>query len=146
MFERVLLAVDGSEHSERAIPVAAELAKKFGSEVLVLNVHELVIMRADPELVLERSNPTGHGTAEESLSLAEQVSQRLVKDGINAHGKSIEAVHSGAAKEILDEAREFGADHIVLGTRGHSELTGLLLGSVATKVLHHSDCPVTVVR
>jgi len=146
MFERVLLAVDGSEHSERAIPVAAELAKKFGSEVLVLNVREIVLMRADPELVLRRSDPTGKGISEEGLSPAEQVTERLVKDGINAHGKSVDAVHSGAAKEILEEAREFGANHIVMGTRGHSELSGLLLGSVATKVLHHSDCPVTVVR
>ncbi len=138
MFERVLLAVDGSEHSERAIPVAAELARKFGSEVSVLNVRELVLMT--------RSNPIGKGAAEESLSLAEQVTERLVKDGITAHGKSVDAVQSGAAKQILEEAKEFGATHIVLGTRGHSELTGLLLGSVATKVLHHSECPVTVVR
>ena len=138
MFERVLLAVDGSAHSDRAIPVAAELAKRFGSEVLVLNVRELVLMT--------RSNPIGKGTPEESLSLAEQVAGRLVKDGINAHGKSADAVQSGAAKQILEEAQEFAAELIIMGTRGHSELTGLLLGSVATKVLHHSKCPVTVVR
>jgi len=138
MFERVLLAVDGSAHSDRAIPVAAELAKKFGSEVLVLNVRELVLMT--------RSNPIGKGTPEESLSLAEQVAGRLVKDGINARGKSADAIQSGAAKQILEEAQEFAAELIIMGTRGHSELTGLLLGSVATKVLHHSKCPVTVVR
>jgi len=138
MFERVLLAVDGSEHSERAALVAGELAKRFGSEVLVLNVREMI--------VLTRSNPIGKGTSEQSLALAEQVAGQLVAEGVNARGVSSEAVQGGAAKEILEEAEKFGAGLIVMGTRGHSELSGLLLGSVATKVVHHAQCPVTVVR
>ncbi|HZW43090.1 MAG TPA: universal stress protein [Dermatophilaceae bacterium] len=138
MFERVLLAVDRSECSERAILVAGELAKRFGSEVLVLNVREVILMT--------RSSPIPKETSLQSLELVQQVAERLTNDGVNARGESASAVQSGAAKEILDEAKKFGADLIVMGTRGHSELTGLLLGSVASKVLHHAACPVTVVR
>jgi len=138
MFERVLLAVDGSEHSERVIQVASELAKRFGSEVLVLNVREMVL--------LTRSSPIGKETPEQSLTLVKHVAERLVKDGVNARGESAKAVQSGAAKEILDEAKKFGANLIIMGTHGHSELAGLLLGSVASKVLRHAECPVTLVR
>ena len=138
MFERVLVAVDGSKHSERVISVASELAKRFGSEVLVLNVREVVITT--------RSGPIGKESPEESLSLVKKVAERLVKDGVNAHGESSKTIQSGPAKEILDEARKFKANLIVIGSHGHSELTGLLLGSVASKVLHHAECPVTVVR
>jgi len=138
MFERVLLAVDGSEHSERVIQVASELAKRFGSEVLVLNVREMVL--------LTRSSPIGKETPEQSLTLVKHVAERLVKDGVNARGESAKAVQSGAAKEILDEAKKFGANLIIMGTHGHSEIAGLLLGSVAGKVLRHAECPVTLVR
>ncbi|HEY5249392.1 MAG TPA: universal stress protein [Dermatophilaceae bacterium] len=137
MFERVLLAVDRSEHSEKVILAAGELAKRFGSEVLVLNVREVVLMT--------RSSPIPTETSEQSLELVRGVSERLVKDGVNARGESSKAVRSGAAKEILDEAKKFDANLIIMGTRGHSELTGLLLGSVASKVLHHAECPVMVV-
>jgi nucleotide-binding universal stress UspA family protein len=138
MFERVLLAVDGSEHSERAIQVAGELAKKFGSEVLVLNAREVLLMT--------RSSPVGKETTEQSQTLVRQVAERLAKDGVNARGESVSIVESGAAKEILEEARKFEANLIVMGTRGHSQLAGLMLGSVASKVVHHAECPVTVVR
>ena len=138
MFERVLVAVDGSEHSERVIQVASELAKRFGSEVLVLNVREVVLAT--------RSSPVGKETPEQSHTLVQQVAERLVKDGVNARGESVKVVQSGAAKEILDEAKKFEANLIIMGTRGHSELSGLLLGSVAGKVVRHAECPVTVVR
>ena len=138
MFERVLLAVDGSKHSERAISVASELAQRFGSEVLVLNIREVVLTT--------RSGPIEKESLEESRSLVKKVAERLVRDGVNARGESSKVVQSGPAKEILDVAKEFEANLIVMGTRGHSELTGLLLGSVASKVLRHAECPVTVVR
>ena len=138
MFERVLVAVDSSEHSEKVIQVASELAKRFGSEVLVLNVREVVLAT--------RSGPIGKETPELSHTLVQQVAERLVKNGVNARGETAKAVQSGAAKEILDEAKKFEADLIIMGTHGHSELAGLLLGSVASKVLRHAECPVTVVR
>lgn len=138
MFERVLLAVDSSEHSERAIPVAGELAKRFGSEVLVANVREVVL--------LARSGLIAKKTSDESLTLVQQVVERLVKAGVNARGESFTALQSGAAKGILEEAKKFEANLIVMGTRGHSALTGVLLGSVAHEVIHHAECSVMVVR
>jgi nucleotide-binding universal stress UspA family protein len=138
MFERVLVAIDSSEHSEQVIQVASELAKRFESAVLVLNVREV--------LLATRSNPIGKATPEQSQTLVQQAAERLVKDGVNAHGESAKAVQSGAAKEILDAAKKFKANLIIMGTHGRSEIAGLLLGSVASKVLRHAECPVTLVR
>ena len=138
MFERVLVAIDSSEHSEQVIQVASELAKRFGSEVLVLNVREV--------LLATRSSPIGKATPEQSQTLVQQAAERMIKDGVNARGESAKAVQSGAAKEILDAAKKFEANLIIMGTHGRSEIAGLLLGSVASKVLRHAECPVTLVR
>ena len=138
MFERVLVAIDSSEHSEQVIQVASELAKRFESAVLVLNVREV--------LLATRSSPIGKATPEQSQTLVQQAAERMIKDGVNARGESAKAVQSGAAKEILDAAKKFEANLIIMGTHGRSEIAGLLLGSVASKVLRHAECPVTLVR
>jgi nucleotide-binding universal stress UspA family protein len=56
------------------------------------------------------------------------------------------AVPGAPARVIADYARDHSIDHIVMGTRGLGKIAGLLLGSVATKVLHEVDCPVTLVK
>jgi nucleotide-binding universal stress UspA family protein len=66
--------------------------------------------------------------------------------GSYAHGEIRHAVNGTAAREIADRAREHDAGTIVMGSKGHGDLAGLLLGSTAHKVIHLTDQPVLVVR
>ena len=107
MLEKLLLAVDDSAHSRKAVPAAAELARAGGGTVHVLHVRE----------VHYPLPPTVTGDRPEDA-------QRLV-DGVVA---------------------ELGAGMVVVGSLGRTSLGGLLLGSVAHKVIQLSTCPVLVVR
>ncbi len=137
MIERILLAVDGSEYSERAIPVAAEMAKKFGSEVIVFHVRGTAVGRAvvyAPE------------TVDEAAALVDRVAKWLKDEGVSARGEVVTSIHGREAREILETAKAEDADLIVMGSRGLGDLAGLLVGSVTHKVLHLTDRPVLVVR
>jgi nucleotide-binding universal stress UspA family protein len=70
----------------------------------------------------------------------------LTRAGVKAHGEVRNTIFGYAAREIVSEAREIGADVIVMGSRGRGDMAGLLLGSTAHKVIHLSDRPVLVVR
>lgn len=137
MFERILLAVDGSEHSEKTVPVAADLASRYGATVTVLHVREFQKrfgsdVDIDPE--------------EESRAYVDGVVARLREQGVDADGE-LRRVGSGQVpKEIVEVAEAVGAQLIVMGTRGRTEWQSLLVGGVAHKVLAHSSCPVLMVR
>jgi nucleotide-binding universal stress UspA family protein len=70
----------------------------------------------------------------------------LAQAGVKAHGEIRNTIFGYAAREIINDAGEVGADIIVMGSRGRGDLAGLLLGSTAHKVIHLSDRPVLVVR
>ena len=137
MFDRIVLAVDGSGPSDRAEGVAAETAKKFRSDVTVVHVleHELAWIG---DLAIE--------TPEEASQLSDEVVRRLKDRGLTARGEVRHAPVALVAREVLDVAKEADADLIVMGTRGRTDWKGLLLGSVAHKVLQHAACPVLLVR
>jgi nucleotide-binding universal stress UspA family protein len=137
MFQRILLAVDGSEHSYRAVPVAADLARRYEGEVIVLHVreHELT-WGADIDIETDR----------EAITLVDDIVRRLKEDEVNVSGDVIRVPVGNAAKAIVDVASRDRADLVVMGTRGLSEWGRLLMGSVADKVLHLAGCPVLVVR
>lgn len=137
MFERIVLAVDGSAQSGKAAVVASELAVGTGGEVLVLHVSE---------------HATGRGmafsveTPAEAVELVDGVVRELKDRGIGARGEVREALRGHTPRVIVDAAEEFDADIVVMGSRGLTDLSGLIMGSVTHKVLHLSHCPVLVVR
>jgi nucleotide-binding universal stress UspA family protein len=136
MFERILVPIDGSDHARRAIPIVAELAKGSGGEVRVIHLREVEIGRGGGAL----ETPT------EALDLVGEVVHELEASGVKASGEARSAPFGRAARDIVDEAETWGADLIAMGSRGLSDFAGLLLGSVAHKVIHHAGCPVLVVR
>jgi nucleotide-binding universal stress UspA family protein len=133
MFEWILLAVDGSERSKKAAAAAADIARGSGGEVHVLHVHEVGAFAP-----LESSG--------ESQALVDDVVAELQSAGVKATGDAVAARTGSTAPTVLDAARAFGSDLIVMGTRGLSDFSGLLLGSIAHKVIQHADCPVLVTR
>lgn len=136
MLEKVLLAVDGSEYADKAVAATVDLVKAGAGEVLVLHVQEAV---AGMTVVPAESRQEAH-------ELVEGVVAELTAVGAQVRGEVRSSVYRSTAREVLDAAETFGAGLIVLGSRGRGELTRLLLGSLAHKVIHLAACPVLVVR
>ena len=133
MFEKILLAVDGSEHSNRAVEVAADIARKSDGEVYAIHVHEVGLV------VPVETNLEAHAIVDDTVN-------ELLADGVKAGGDAVSARSGGIPGAIAESAESFGAGLIVMGTRGLSDVSGMLLGSVAHKVIRHAACPVLVVR
>jgi nucleotide-binding universal stress UspA family protein len=136
MFERMLLAIDGSEPSKRATEVAGDLARKTHAEVVVVHVKERDITWAGG-IDLE--------TPEDAHDLVDDTVRTLKDAGVSARGEVHSTVYGRAARVILEAANEVGADVIVMGSRGLSDMAGLVMGSVTHKVLHLARRPVLVV-
>jgi nucleotide-binding universal stress UspA family protein len=136
MFERILVAIDASEHSRSAVALAAEVAHRFGSEVLVVHVREPRMAETGDHLE----------TKGDALELAEWAANEIRKSGAKARIDVPNAGLRGAAGAILAAAEAFQPSLIVIGTRGLSGLPGLLVGSVSNKIFHLAGCPVLIAR
>jgi len=136
MFEKLLLAVDGSPGSEKAVGIAAGLAKTLSSEVLVFHVREIEIGRFSGQME----------PPEEALELVNRVVSTLQEQGVVVKGEARSAPLGRAGREIVEGAAAAEVDGIVLGSRGLSDWSALLLGSVAHKVISLAHCPVIVSR
>lgn len=136
MYERILLAVDTSEHSRKAVAAAAEIAGRFQSEVLVVHVREPGLAETGDHLETER----------EAAELAEWAAGILQSAGARIQIRVSSSGRRGVAGAILAAVTDFQPGLIIMGSRGLTELTGLLLGSVSHKLIQLADCPVLVVR
>jgi len=137
MFERILLAANGSPSSRKAVEVAADIGQKYGAEVVVLHVRE------------QQMTPFGAYEVEQPDAATDFVDEivRALKDtGVSARGEVQTAPLGAVPHVILELAKEFDAGLIVMGSRGVSEWEGLFLASVSHRVLHLAECPVFVVR
>lgn len=137
MFKTIALAVDGSDHARRAVPVAAELAKLAGGKVIVLHVREHD---------LQRGEQWENESADAAQAVVKGAMDEVTKAGASAEGDVIRTATGKVAEALVDSAKDHNADTIVLGSRGLNDFAGLVLGSVTHKVIHLSDKPVVVVR
>lgn len=137
MFEKILVAVDGSDNSKKATPVVIDIAKTRKAEVVVVHA-------------IEHPEPRGPVAKAETPDDAKQITETVVRElksgGIPVRGEVVWTTPGRAANAIVDTAKEENAGLIVMGSRGLSDIEGLLLGSVTHKVLQHADRPVLVVR
>ena len=137
MFKHILVAIDGSEYSRQALPVAIEVAKRFEGEVFVLHVHEEGYGRAS-------TNPLE--TAGEAARLVADAVKAVRDAGVTARGHVGDLYGEHVANGIVKTARAQGCDLIVMGSRGLSGAQSLMLGSVTQKVMHLAHTAVLVVR
>ena len=137
MFERILVAVDGSPRSEKTIAMAVDLAKRYGSSVVVVHVREH-----------ERyeGSDVDMGPAQPAEQLVDDAIAVFRGAGIEARGEVRRANAGNTPEEVIDVAEGAQADLIILGSRGMSEWKSLLLGGVANKVVRQATCPVLLVR
>ncbi len=147
--ERIVAAIDGSAPSLKAVDFAADLASKYDAELLLFNVAREFTPIIDAELeAYARIEHIETLASEVGLAAAETVlaGARLTARANGATRISTKSAFGDPAEEIIALAKDRQADLIVIGSRGHGRLAGLLLGSVAQKVLAHASCPVVVVR
>jgi nucleotide-binding universal stress UspA family protein len=140
MFQRILVAVDGSDAAKRAVKTAAELAVKAYAAVQLVNV-------VSPPV------PFGLAPIPEALELEGKLFQagwqmlaemrKLIPSGINVEDKVLEG---RPADEIIAQAKNWQADLVVVGDHNQHLLSRFLLGSTADAVVRHAPCPVLVVR
>lgn len=136
MFKTILLALDGSEAAERAIPLAEELARKDGGRIIVGHVRELIVGRGGGQTMMANEDELEASVRAHATKLSESGIQTTVEIATSAVG--------GPAHALAELATREHADVIVAGTRGHAPVAGLLLGSVTQRLLHVSPCPVLV--
>lgn len=139
---KALLAVDGSENSLRAVRHLIELVQgREAMEVFLLNVQEPIdaweVKRMYPEEELEAMQVSKGGDA---LAAAEAL---LDASKVAYHPQ---VLIGDVAHSIAQYAMDMGCDKIIIGTRGMGSLANLLMGSVATKVIHLTNVPVTLVK
>jgi nucleotide-binding universal stress UspA family protein len=139
MFENILVAVDGSKHSDAAFDVALDIAQKYGSQLFVLHVFQ---------------GGTGVGTLVSSTD--EDVNRSIGQQVLNSYEETakerglqnvdILLQEGDAAKRIMETANEIKCGLLILGSRGRGGFKDLLLGSVSHKVTNHADCPVLITK
>jgi nucleotide-binding universal stress UspA family protein len=139
MFEKIVLAVDGSQQSQKAVPLAIDIAKKSAADVVVVHVREHLV---DLGGVWERESES------RARAIVDGACKELEGAGVTANAEIRRSLDGSGriAQEIIDTADEEEADLIVMGSRGVSNLRSLLLGSVAHKVLQLSSQPVLIAR
>ncbi len=131
MYQKILVPVDGSEHSNRALHEAINLAKMTNGTITLLNVQ-----------TNQSSVTSSNGRLEENKPLSE--AQKIVQDA----GIAVKTIllYGNVVDQIVKTAKDTGSELIIVGARGLSKFEELLLGSVSHGVLEKAPCPVIVTR
>jgi nucleotide-binding universal stress UspA family protein len=138
MYEKLLVAVDHSDITERVLAAARDLALLASAEVWVLHLRE--------REVIPRAGLIATETVDEAQANVDSAVAELIEAGVKAHGVVRNTICGYAAREIIAQAKAEDVNVIVMGSRGRGDLAGLVLGSTAHKVIHLADRPVLVVR
>ena len=136
--QKILVAVDFSEYADSVLDVAVEFAKQLSAELHLVHAFDVRIPLVTP---YEVAIPTAfiEEAREAAASKLAALIRKVADDGITATSHLSEVP---AASAIVDLAEELGADLIIMGTRGHTGLKHVLLGSVAERTLRHAPCSV----
>ena len=138
MFRKILVAVDGSEQASAALQLAVDLTQRYRASLCLLHafphVSDLLGTPQYENLLAARSI-----IGEALLDAA----RRQVAEAVPVETQLLEGP---AAQAILRVAQEDGYDLIVLGSRGHGQVSGLLLGSVSSVVAQRAHCAVLIVH
>ena len=139
----ILVGIDGSEHSRRALEWAVREAAFRHAPLTVLTVHQAIVSYWTAGAV---AYPGDTDFAKEALDAAKAETDSVLAQ-VDAASQppsvTVKAVTGLPAEELLCAAE--GADMIVVGSRGAGGFKRLLLGSVSTQVTHHANCPVVVI-
>lgn len=142
MIKKILVPADGSEHADRALDFAIDLAQKYSAEILILTVVQYgSITTEDPrsfDLIANAINDAH----KKVLSAALEKAKKAIP-GLKVTTKLIEGY---PADQIIETAEKENVDLIVMGRRGQSHLTHTLLGSVSDRVADLCPCALLLIK
>jgi len=145
MYKKILVAVDGSETSARALAAALNLARESDARLQPLFVVDVPLLiydvpGYDPSYVR-------NALVEEGKRVLADATALMAASGVKGPARLVETELAGddIAHRILAAAQEFGADVVVMGTHGRHGVQRLMLGSVAERFLRIATCPVLLI-
>ena len=139
VFEKILVPLDGSDHSLHALEKAIKIAKKFDSKIVLINVYSVSSFKVTPSQVfnyvveIRKAGELMLAEAKKKLTREEIPVETILKEG-------------HIVEEILKSVTDQNIDLIVIGARGLGIMKEILLGSVSHGVILHAPCPIMVVR
>lgn len=152
VFQKILVPIDGSEHAERALGTALNVATRFTGAITLMHVYSLNVFLP---LYLYGNEGINRGLAHQELS---KLSEEMHDAGVNLlteSAKKIEAqgipvetrlTEGHVMQEIVKTAQNGRFDLIVMGAKGESKIKEMLLGSVSEKVVRNAPCAVLIVK
>ena len=140
IFQKILVPLDGSEHSGRALEVAIQIAKELKSKLVLLTVHSVTaVASTGPEfsvMAIEAARDSGKRILAEAK--AKVRSQEIEVETELAEGNAVE--------EIVRKSKEGKFELIVMGARGLGAIKKLFIGSVSEGVIKNAPCPVLIAK
>jgi nucleotide-binding universal stress UspA family protein len=145
MYQRILVPVDGSETSKRGLEEAVKISKALGCQLRLVHIVDDSALALNPETGIAAA-PLVEDFAEGGKEILESARALAHDQGVEAEVVLHENFTGRIADLIIDEARKWRADLIVMGTHARSGIKHAVLGSDAEAVLHGADVPVLLVR
>jgi len=139
LFEKILVPLDGSEHSIKALETAVQIANKFNGKITLIHVYSIGGLAISPTPVRG------------FIEAIRKVGASILADGekrVKAEGVQVEILlmEGHMVEQIVMTCREGKFDLIVMGARGLSKVKEMLLGSVSDGVIRYACCPVLIVK
>ena len=138
--QRIIVAVDGSDASARALDMAADLAKFYGAKVTAVNV---VIPLVVPPDIAYQTGELEAANRRHGQKVAREAAETLAAKGLQAEGQSY---LGSPADVIVQAADEADVGLVIVGSRGNGPVKRVLLGSVSDRIVHLCKKPVLVVH
>jgi nucleotide-binding universal stress UspA family protein len=139
-FNKIILAVDGSDASKKAAQKAFVLSKETGIKILALHVVHIPASSITPTLTTPMADVM-EAMKKHGESILDEIAKMGSDMGVHIEKRLVDGIPDDQIIKFADKN-----DLIILGSKGHSTLDRILIGSVSEKVLHHSNATVMIVR